>query len=331
MSKIKSIFKKILFPHAAVLFLVPLASFAGTIFILAKGYDKSPFAYAFFAAATYSLLILVLFFINIGKKIKKALSSPPQNLAGNKKKAYDFVVRYKNDLSFKLTVSLYRGAIVDTLYAIFRLITGILFSSLWFVSLGVYHLLLGLARKYLLTRHKKASAATQKYGLYYEYSCYQKSAAFLFVINAAIGGIIFMTIARGAAFTYPEYVLYGIALYAFYAAISATVNLIRYRKSGSPIVSAAKVLSLAAACSSVYGLQTALLATFSSDGQKDFAKTMNVLTGTAIYLFVCGVAVFMLIKAHHKKKALTRLTQNDCSYNGDNDYNNHGNSFEEAD
>ena len=131
-----------------------------------------------------------------------------------------------------------------------------------------------------------------------------------------------MTIARGAAFAYPEYVLYSIALYAFYAAISATVNLIRYKKLGSPVISAAKVISLAAACSSVYGLQTALLAAFSG-GQKDFAKTMNVITGTAIYLFVCGIAVFMLIKAHLKKKVL--------AHNGFTDFTDRGNSCEETD
>lgn len=336
MSKTKSFFKKILHPHAAVLISVPLASFAGTIFVLVKGYDKSPFAYAFFAAAAYSLLILVLFFIKLGKKIKKSLSTPPQNLEGKKKKAYDFAVHYKNDLSFKLMISLYRGAIVDTLYAIFRLATGIAVSSVWFIALGVYHLFLGLARKYLLNKYKKTVANPQNYGLYYEYSCYQKSAAFLFFINAAIGGIIFMTIARGAAFAYPEYVLYGIALYAFYAAISATVNLIRYKKLGSPVISAAKVISLAAACSSVYGLQTALLAAFSG-GQKDFAKTMNVITGTAIYLFVCGIAVFMLIKAHLKKKVLTQNDSSGSGESGDNDFNgfadftDRGNSCEETD
>lgn len=58
--------------------------------------------------------------------------------------------RYKTDKPFKAGVALVRGAGVDAVYAIFRLITGIIYSSIWFITLAVYHLVPGVIRLFLL-------------------------------------------------------------------------------------------------------------------------------------------------------------------------------------
>lgn len=68
--------------------------------------------------------------------------------------------RYKTDKPFKAGVALVRGAGVDTVYAIFRLITGIIYSSIWFITLAVYHLVLGVIRLFLLRSYGIAKRKT---------------------------------------------------------------------------------------------------------------------------------------------------------------------------
>ena len=69
----------------------------------------------------------------------------------------------------------------------------------------------------------------------------------LFVINAALAGITILAVKKNAGFTYPGYLIYVMAMYAFYSVITAVINLVKYRKYGSPVTSAAKVINMSAA------------------------------------------------------------------------------------
>ena len=54
----------------------------------------------------------------------------------------------------------------------------------------------------------------------------------------------------------------AVALYTFYTTIMAVVNLVRDRKSGSPVMAAARGVNLAAALVSMLSLETAMLTQF---------------------------------------------------------------------
>ena len=54
------------------------------------------------------------------------------------------------------------------------------------------------------------------------------------------------------------------AMYAFYNIITAVMNVVKYRKYRSPVMSAAKVVSLAATLVSMLSLETAMLTQFGS-------------------------------------------------------------------
>ena len=71
------------------------------------------------------------------------------------------------------------------------------------------------------------------------------------------------------------------AIYTFYAMGISIANLIKYRKLGSPVLSAAKVLNPVSAMMSVLGLQTAMIAQFSANGD-DFRQTMNAVVGGCV-------------------------------------------------
>ena len=71
-----------------------------------------------------------------------------------------------------------------------------------------------------------------------------------------------------------------VALYTFYTTIMAVVNLVRDRKSGSPVRAAARGVNLAAALVSMLSLETAMLTQF-NDGSKGafFRRAMIGSTG----------------------------------------------------
>ena len=96
-------------------------------------------------------------------------------------------------------------------------------------------------------------------------------------------------------------ILYLSAIYTFYISTVSVVNLVRYRKLGSPVLSAAKVLNVVAAMMSVLGLQTAMISRFSPTDNAYFARTMNTVTGAAVCFGVIVIAIFMLIKSRKTK------------------------------
>ena len=57
------------------------------------------------------------------------------------------------------------------------------------------------------------------------------------------------------------------AFYTFYTMVISVLNLVKFRKLGSPILSAAKVLNFIAAMMSILGLQTAMISRFSENGE----------------------------------------------------------------
>lgn len=79
------------------------------------------------------------------------------------------------------------------------------------------------------------------------------------------------------------------------------VNLVKFRKMDSPILSAAKVLNFVSAMMSVLGLQTAMIARFSSEGE-EFRKMMNAITGGAVFFIVMVTVAVMVVQSSKIKK-----------------------------
>lgn len=167
--------------------------------------------------------------------------------------------RYLADMAFRGNISIYQGMAVNFLYTIFRTVTGICYASVWFIAMAVYYLVLGIIRAYLIVCYKQRHVRDENI-------CYRNTAWFLFLLNVPMGGMILLMIRTNSGFSYPGYVIYLSALYTFYTLIIAVRNLAKFRRVGSPILSAAKVLNFIAAMMSILGLQTAMIAQFSVNG-----------------------------------------------------------------
>lgn len=293
--------RKLLYPPKGVLYILPPAVFSALVFIFVTERQESLPAYFIYGMSAYSLVIIIAALPKFFKRIKSLVS---ESKAAKRLLSHTAVNRYLTDMFFKGSFSIYQGMAVNFLYALFRTVTGIMYSSVWFISMAVYHFVLGGMRAYLIFSFKKRGTPGAKKELY-EYSCYQKIAWLLLLLNIPMGGMIWLMIKTNSGFSYPGYVIYLSALYTFCTMGVSIGSLAKFKKLGSPILSAAKMLNFVSAMMSVLGLQTAMISAFSENGE-EYRRLMNTLTGSFVYVAVVIIAVYMIIKASIKlKKGVT--------------------------
>lgn len=284
----KGLLERILYPPRLVLLIVPTASFAALAYIFRAGLSESAAAYIVYCMSAYSLFIIITTVIRGRKKLRERIKSSPLIVSIMSNKA---VRRYMDDMHFRGGVGIYQGMAVNFLYVAFRTVTEIMYSSVWFISMAVYHMVLGCMRAVLIYGYRRRDG--KGYG--YEYRFYRICAYMLFGLNIPMGGMILLMIRTDTSVSYPEYVIYLSAMFTFYTMIISVVNMVKYRRTGSPVLSAAKVISFVSAMMSVLGLQTAMISKF-SEKSDSFRTMMNGITGGVIYGIVIITAVLMLIK-----------------------------------
>ena len=207
--------------------------------------------------------------------------------------------RYLNDLAFRGSVSIYQGVAVIVFYVVFRIVAGIRYASVWFISMAVYYLVLGCLRAYLIVCYRRRDPEL-------EHRCYHTTAWLLFLLNVPMGGMIVLMVRTDSGFSYPGYIIYLSALCTFYTMVTSIQNLVKFRKLGSPILSAAKVLNFIAAMMSILGLQTAMISRFSENGES-YRKMMNAITGGFVYGIVILIAVIMLLCSRRTRKKVEMI------------------------
>lgn len=281
--------KRLLHPPLLVLICIPVLSFSALIAVFILQAEDTVPAYIIFAMSAYALTIWILALPGLAKGIRAAVMG--SRLMGGLRK-WEMAGRYLEDLSFRGSVSIYQGMIVNFLYVVFRIAAGIRFASVWFLSMGVYYLILGGLRAFLIVCYRRRDAGMEQ-------RCYRKTAQLLFLLNLPMGGMILLMVWTNSGYSYPGYIIYLSALYTFYTMGTAIANIVRFRRIGSPILSAAKVLNLVAAMMSMLGLQTAMISRFAGN-QEDFRRMMNGITGGVVYGSVILIAVYMLL---HSRKA----------------------------
>lgn len=284
MRKAISWLNRLLHPPKWILCSLPPTAFAVLSFLFAADRTESVLAYPAYFASAYSLCILLAAAPAAEKRIKSGIihSRTAQALASS-----GIGSRYLHDPAYRGSIGIYQGMAVNFFYVIFRIAAGVRYTSVWFISMAGYYLVLGGLRAYLIFSYRRRDTRD-------EAACYQRTAWLLFVLNIPMGAMIVQMVRTNSGFFYPGHIIYLSALYTFYTMAVSILNLVKFRKVGSPILSAAKVLNLISAMMSVLGLQTAMISRFSTDGEK-YRQLMNALTGGAVYGAVVIIAVYMLL------------------------------------
>lgn len=285
MKRAWTLLERLLHPPKWVLLILPPIVFAALTYVLLKGNNSMP-AYMIYCMSAYCLTIWILPLPRLYRKAKETMM---HRLTGTV-----FGGKYIGDLAFRGSVSIYQGMMVNFFYVVFRILVGIRYASVWFLTIAIYYLLLGIMRLSLALSYRNRNMKS-------ELRCYRRTAWLLLLLNIPMGGMIVLMVLTDSGYSYPGYVIYLSALYTFYTIILAVVNLVTFRRLGSPILSAAKVLSFVAALMSLLGLQTAMISQFSTEGEA-FRRRMNAITGGGVWFSVILIAVYMLLRSRKMKE-----------------------------
>ena len=268
-----------------------------TIFLLiySLGYEKAlePIKYFSYLYSSFSLVVVLCnikrFYIYLKNKFLNTL------FYNNTKKflyRYKYIKMYFENIKFKNLINLCLSMIINFTFIFIKFIDGVNNKSLWFISLSIYYLLLTLVKLVLLSN-------LRKYNENKEFIIYRNVGYFIMLLNIVLVIMIIQMIRTNIAIIPKGYVIYATATYTFYLIISAIINVIKYKKYNSPMLSSIKIINLLTASVSILMLQTTMIATFGSNNF-EYMKLMNTITGSAISVFTLGISTYMIIKSQKR-------------------------------
>lgn len=286
MEKWKRILTNILYPPIWLMVLLTVISVVALPAIFIKGLEESPVAYAVYVIAFYTVTVLALFFALVMPKRYREI----------RQRVYDhpFGNRYMTDAAFKVRISLIVSLVITLSYSAFKLAMGIYYSSLWIGAVAVYYILLSVIR-FVLLRHMQRK---QDAGMIAEYRSYRVTAVLMMLINLTLSGIVLNMIVKNESAKYSDIFVITSATYTFYTLTVSIIDLVKYRKYKSPVMSASKAIRFAAALVSLLSLEASMLVQFGDD--ESYRRLMLALTGAAVCVIVLSMSVYMI--AHSTKE-----------------------------
>lgn len=282
----KKIGKKLMFPPIWMMVILVIASAVALTLIFVKGMEKTIPAYVVYALAFYTLSVVTIFCAMV----------LPKQYSTIKQKIYDNPLgnRYMTDRVFRTNVSLSISFVISMLYVGINLWSWHMLGSYWFMVLAVYYVIMAVMR-FLLVRYVRI----QKIGtnMLGEWKRSRVCACILLLINLSLSGAVLMILYQHRGYDYPGVMIYVMALYTFYALTMSIVDMVKYRKMGSPVMSTAKIVSLSAALVSMLNLETAMFAQFGGEMTRENQQIFIILTGAGISITVVTLSVVLIVKA----------------------------------
>ena len=282
--------KTLLFPHIAIMIvLIPISTVFLVYSMVFLG-TESPVAIVSYVLAAYTLTVwcfkiphLIRFFKTFKNENKYAKI-------------------WLDDTRLRMNVSLYGTLLWNTAYAVLQLGLGFWHRTFWFYSLAGYYIALAVMR-FSLVRHTRRHKPGEK--MREELIRYRACGIIFLVMNLALSLIIFFMVYWNRTFIHHEITPIAMAAYTFTSLTKAIINVFKYRKYNSPVYSASKAISLAAACVSMLTLESTMLTTF-GDGTMDLTsrKIMLAASGGVISVIIIFMAIYMIVQSNKKLKAL---------------------------
>ena len=282
----KRLGKKLLFPPVWLMVILVIVSAVALTIIFVKEMEQSIPAYIVYVLAFYTLSVVTVFCAMV----------LPNQYSTIKQKIYDNPLgnRYMTDRIFRTNISLSVSFVISMLYVAINLWSWYLLKSYWFMVLAVYYVIMAVMR-FLLVRYVRV----QKIGtdILGEWKRSRSCAYILLLINLSLSGAVLMILYQHRGYDYPGMMIYVMAMYTFYALTMSIVDIVKYRKMGSPIMSTAKIVSLSAALVSMLNLETAMFAQFGGDMSPGNQRIFIMLTGAGISITVVTLSVILIVRA----------------------------------
>ncbi len=292
----KKLGRALLFPPLGImLLLVPVAT-AFLVYSMVVLGTETPPAYLSYVLAAYTLTIWC---VRLPKLIKSIQAFKTENR---------YARLWLEDVRLRMRVTLYASFAWNVAYAAMQCWLGYVNGSFWFYSMAIYYCLLAVMRA-LLARHMSIYRPGER--MHAELVKYRICGWVFLVMNLALALMVFFMVYWNRTFYHNEIITIAMAAYTFTTFTFAIISIVKYRRYQSPIYSATKAISLAAACVSMLTLTSTMLTTFGeSTTDLAFRRLMLGLIGGAVSAFIITMALYMILQSSRKLKSEKEPTQN---------------------
>lgn len=289
----KTICKKLLFPPIWIMAILTVISVVSLVVVFAKSCETSPIAYVVYVLSFYTVSVMSIFFVKVFPGLYQTIR---QRVYDNK-----YGNRYMTDATFRIHVSLYMSLTINLVYVAINLFSGLWYQSAWFGILAAYYAILAVMRFLLVRFVNRAGIGKDLQG---ELQRSRLCAIILLLVNFVLSGAVLMILYRNKGYEYSGILIYVMAMYTFYVTTQAIVDIVKYSKFNSPVMSTSKVINLAAALVSMLSLETAMFSQFGADMAQEDRWLMIALTGAGVSIVVITMSVYMIFRAGKEIKIL---------------------------
>ncbi|MBQ3546693.1 MAG: hypothetical protein IJA34_17170 [Lachnospiraceae bacterium] len=209
---------------------------------------------------------------------------------------YIFLKRLKTSI-----IAYYLSLAANLVYVGVNIISFIFSRSMWFIILAGYYVILAIMR-FLLTRYiRRVGTLKNRIG---ELKRSILCSVILLLVNFILSGAVLMILYQNKGYEYKGILIYVMAAYTFYITTNAIINLIKYRKYNSPVMTTTKVIALSASLVSMLALETAMFEQFGQDMLPKNKWLMVALTGADVSIIVITMSVYMIVKSYKEIKKI---------------------------
>ena len=277
--------KNLLFPQLWLVIILTVISTVTLVTVFVKGWEMNPIAYVVYVVSFYTLLIICL-------ACWKMIPAYCKRVRG-KVYANKYANRYLTDAIFKTHVNLYCSLVINLIYVAVNAISGIIYNTYWFGIFAVYYVIMAIMRFLLVRYVNKNQIGRNRLG---ELKRSRLCAYILMTVNLALSGTVLMMVYFNRGFQYQGFWIYVMAMYTFCITTTAIIDVIKYRRYNSPVMSISKIIKLASALFSMLFLETAMFSQFGGDTTPEMKRIMIMVTGGGISVIVVTMSVYMIVR-----------------------------------
>lgn len=164
---------------------------------------------------------------------------------------------------------------INIVYGIYNIVVGITMPSWWFLTAGVYYLILSVIRYFILRAKKNSS---KKFLTLF-------TGIMLMVLSVPLAGMVILASVKDRGTEFHEIAMITIALYTFIKFTLATINVVKSKGNIPEREKALRNISFADAFVSIFSLQRSMLVSFVGMPANEI-RIMNIATGSVVCIIV---------------------------------------------
>lgn len=213
-----------------------------------------------------------------------------------KKIIMGFIDMWKADYQFKTLATSTLSALVGLSFTVFNVVLGIIYKSVWNISISVYYVLLAIVRGIVVHSQRKVNVAdNQKKQEQYKRIYFKTHILMIFMDMCLIAPIAYMVIGE-RSYEYGLIPAIAMAAYTTYRITIGIINLEKSRKQENILIRELRTVNLQDSLVAVLTLQNALIIANGSDMQSMLALTAWTSAGIWLMIVIFTVKSFLYVR-----------------------------------